>query len=158
MGEEQISFQDNGLQQQWALWGENMMEGMQKLQCFPEVTCTQSIRFCLEELAALPETYLTAWGVLHETIEIQRGQQVLIRGGSSSVGLAAANISRDMGVHVFATTRSETKSAKLRAAGVDEVILDSGPIADEIKNKSNGGVDGVVELVGLPETIMDCLQ
>ena len=111
-----------------------------------------------EELAALPETYLTAWGVLHETIEIQRGQQVLIRGGSSSVGLAAANISRDMGVHVFATTRSETKSAKLRAAGVDEVILDSGPIADEIKNKSNGGVDGVVELVGLPETIMDCLQ
>lgn len=109
-----------------------------------------------EELAALPETYLTAWGVLHETIEIRRGQQVLIRGGSSSVGLAAANIARDMGVRVFATTRSEPKSSKLRAAGVDEVILDSGHIADEIKSKSSGGVDGVVELVGLPETIMDC--
>lgn len=111
-----------------------------------------------EDLAALPETYLTAWGVLHETIEIQRGQQVLIRGGSSSVGLAAANIARDMGVRVFATTRSEIKSSKLRAAGVNEVILDSGNIADVIKSKSNGGVDGVVELVGLPETIMDCLQ
>ena len=111
-----------------------------------------------EDLAALPETYLTAWGVLHETIEIRRGQQILIRGGTSSVGLAATNIARDMGVRVFATTRSEAKSAKLKTAGVDDVILDSGSIVDEVKRKSDGGVDGVVELVGLPETIMDCIQ
>ena len=111
-----------------------------------------------EDLAALPETYLTAWGVLHETIEIKPGQKVLIRGGSSSVGLAAASIARDMGVHVFSTTRDEKKSGNLRTAGVDEVILDSGSIADEVKSKSDGGVDGVVELVGLPETIMDSLQ
>jgi threonine dehydrogenase-like Zn-dependent dehydrogenase len=41
---------------------------------------------------------------------------------------------------------------------VDEVILDSGEIADEVKSRSDGGVDGVIELVGLPKTIMDSLQ
>ncbi|NLS14709.1 zinc-binding dehydrogenase [Vibrio sp. SM6] len=111
-----------------------------------------------EILAALPESYLTAWGVLHETIDISHGQKVLIRGGSSSVGLAAINIAKDHGLHVLATTRSESKSAKLKQAGADEIILDQGNISDIVKSKTGSGVDGVVELVGLPATITDSLQ
>lgn len=110
-----------------------------------------------EELAALPESYLTAWGALHETIGLQRGQKVLIRGGSSSVGMAAANIARDLGVRVCGTTRSSSKSEKMKDAGVDDVIIDSGKIAEEVMDVTNGGVDGVVELVGLRKTIADCL-
>ncbi|WP_353573316.1 zinc-binding dehydrogenase [Candidatus Albibeggiatoa sp. nov. BB20] len=110
-----------------------------------------------EQLAALPETYLTAWGVVNETIAFQHGQQALIRGGSSALGLAAMNILQDLGVRVFATTRSEAKAEKLIQAGVDEVILDSGAIAREVRTKTDGGVDGVVEVVGLPKTIKDSL-
>ncbi|MEK7989564.1 MAG: zinc-binding dehydrogenase, partial [Thiotrichaceae bacterium] len=111
-----------------------------------------------EQLAAIPETYLTAWGVVNETIAFQRGQQALIRGGSSALGLAATHILKDLGVRVFATTRNEAKVEKLKAAGVDEVILESDSIAREVQTKSNGGVDGVVEVVGLPRTIKDSLQ
>ncbi|MCV6638940.1 zinc-binding dehydrogenase [Candidatus Albibeggiatoa sp. nov. NOAA] len=111
-----------------------------------------------EQLAALPETYLTAWGVVNETIAFQRGQQALIRGGSSALGLAAINILKDLGVRVLATTRSEAKAEKLKAVGADEVIIDSGAIAREVRTKTDGGVDGVVEVVGLPRTIRDSLQ
>lgn len=111
-----------------------------------------------EELAALPESYLTAWGALHETIKIERGQKVLIRGASSSVGMAAANIARDLGVRVCGTTRNANKLEKLKNAGVDDVIIDSGKIAEQVIDITNSGVDGVVELVGLRETIMDSLR
>ncbi|MEM1220621.1 MAG: alcohol dehydrogenase catalytic domain-containing protein [Bacteroidota bacterium] len=58
---------------------------------------------------ALPETYLTAWGVIKKAIDLQPGQTVLIRGGSSSVGLAATSIAKDMGCTVLATTRKKQR-------------------------------------------------
>jgi NADPH:quinone reductase-like Zn-dependent oxidoreductase len=57
-----------------------------------------------EVLAALPETYLTAQGAL-DVLELTRGDRLLIRGGTSSVGLAAASIASALGAEVAATTR-----------------------------------------------------
>src|SRR5712691_3661131 len=75
-----------------------------------------------EILAAIPETYLPAWGSLFHAMEIEKGMSLLIRGGTSSVGMAAITLAKGRGLRVFATTRSEAKAAALREQGADEVV------------------------------------
>ena len=57
-----------------------------------------------EVLAALPKSYLTAHQAL-ETLDLRAGQTLLIRGGTSSVGLCALTLAKERGVRVFTTTR-----------------------------------------------------
>ncbi len=101
-----------------------------------------------EQFAAIPETFMTAWGSLVEAIELQVGQTLLVRGGTSSVGMAATTIAKNMGATVIATTRNEAKSEALLANGVDQVIIDTGRIADAVRQLYPNGVDHVLELVG----------
>jgi NADPH2:quinone reductase len=108
-------------------------------------------------LAALPETYLTAWGSLVDALAMESGQTLLIRGGTSSVGLAAASLAKGLGVRVIATTRDPSKAAVLRENGADDVVIDTGRIADEAKRRVLGGVDAVLELVGTV-TLLDSLH
>jgi len=110
-----------------------------------------------QELAAIPETYLTAWGCLVEAMELKAGQRVLVRGGSSSVGMAAISLGKDLGLTVAATTRTSAKADALRAAGADEILIDDGHIASAVKRLFHTGVDGVVELVGTV-TLLDSLR
>src|SRR5258706_299150 len=68
------------------------------------------------ELAAIPETYATAWTCLFRNLEITKGQTVLIRGGPSSFGRAAINMAVNAGVRVIATGRSsDSQAARCRA-------------------------------------------
>jgi NADPH:quinone reductase len=108
-------------------------------------------------LAALPETYLTAWGSLVEAMEVRPGQTLLIRGGTSSVGMAAASLAKGMGLRVIATTRDPAKADALRENGADDVVIDTGEIAAEVARRVPEGVDGVLELVGTV-TLLDSLR
>ena len=110
-----------------------------------------------ELLAAIPETYLTAWGSLFDAMEVQPGQSLLVRGGTSSVGMAAIALAKDKGLQVLATTRNEQKREALRENGADDVVIDTGQIADEVKRRVPGGVNGVLELIGTV-TLLDSLQ
>src|SRR3954462_12844463 len=84
-----------------------------------------------DALAALPETYLTAQGSLDALGVVPGGQgRLLIRGGTSSVGVAAASIAAGYGFEVAATTRSEAKAAALTAAGAAHVLIDDGTPLD----------------------------
>src|SRR6201993_1375383 len=58
-----------------------------------------------EDLAAIPESYATAWTCLFRNLELARGQKLVIRGGMSSFGQAAINMSVNAGAEVIATTR-----------------------------------------------------
>jgi NADPH:quinone reductase-like Zn-dependent oxidoreductase len=108
-----------------------------------------------ERLAAIPETYGTAWGSL-STLDLQPGQTLLIRGGSSSVGMAAATLARDREVMVLSTTRQERKRRRLLDAGAHHVVIDNGSIVDQVRAIAPGGVDALVELVG-PIAMRDSL-
>ena len=108
-------------------------------------------------LAALPETYLTAWGSLVEAMDLEVGQTLLIRGATSSVGMAAVSLAKGMGVHVLATTRDPAKADALRQNGVDDVVIDTGRIAEDVKQRVAGGVDALLELIG-PVTLLDSLR
>src|SRR6201994_4568060 len=65
------------------------------------------------ELAAIPETYATAWTCLFRNLEIEKGQTVLIRGATSSFGQAAVNMAVNAGAKVIATTRSKERFAMI---------------------------------------------
>jgi NADPH:quinone reductase-like Zn-dependent oxidoreductase len=100
-----------------------------------------------EVLAALPETYLTAQGAL-DALGIREGR-LLIRGATSSVGLAALSIASGYGIESAATTRRQTKAGALAAAGAAHVLVEAGgSLAESIHRFWPGGPDYVLDLVG----------
>jgi NADPH:quinone reductase len=101
-------------------------------------------------IGALPETLQTAYGSLTVGLDAQPGDTVLIRGGTSSVGMTMAILAKQRGMTVFATTRSAAKAGALRAIGVDEVLIDGGEIASQVWALRPGGVDRTLELIGAP--------
>ena len=107
-------------------------------------------------LAALPETFLTAWGSL-DTLDMESGQTLLIRGATSSLGLAALSLAREKRVRVIATTRSTAKAAALQQNGAEQVVIDTGQIAAQVREIVADGVNGVLELVGAT-TLRDSLK
>lgn len=108
-------------------------------------------------LGAIPEMFQTTYGSLTLGLELRAGDRLLVRGGTSSVGLLAARLARGMGATVLATTRSADRKAKLEASGVDHVIVDGGSITEEVHALVPGGVDRVLELVGTT-TLLDSLR
>jgi NADPH:quinone reductase-like Zn-dependent oxidoreductase len=110
-------------------------------------------------LAALPESYLTAQGSL-DALGVGSGRpgRLLIRGGTSSVGMAAASIASGHGVETAATTRRPAKKEALTAAGVDHVLLDhGGSLSAAVRTLWPEGPDHVLDLVGAT-TAVDSLH
>jgi NADPH:quinone reductase-like Zn-dependent oxidoreductase len=110
-------------------------------------------------LAALPETYLTAQGSL-DALGVVPGDQgrLLIRGGTSSVGMAAASIASGYGVTTAATTRRQSKAGALTAAGADHALVDDGgSLAASVHAVWPQGPDYVLDLVGT-STAADSLR
>ena len=103
----------------------------------------------LEEAAAIPLVFLTAWHMLFYRAHLQPAEDVLVIAAGSGVGSAAIQIAKATGARVIATAGSEAKLRKAKELGADEVLLHQGEFAREVKRLTGGrGVDVVFEHVG----------
>ena len=102
-----------------------------------------------EQLAAIPETFFTAWGSLFECLQLKQTDTLLIRGATCALGYAAIQIAKAVGCKVVATTHKENKLKYISNA--DEQILDEGILTGKIK-----GITKALDLVG-PKSLKDSL-
>jgi NADPH:quinone reductase-like Zn-dependent oxidoreductase len=106
------------------------------------------------ELAAIPETYATAWTCLFRNLEIASGQTLVIRGATSSFGQAALNMAVNAGAKVIATTRGPDRFPMLEALGAVRAEVETPDLSKRIAEA--GKIDAVLDLVG-NSTILDSL-
>lgn len=104
------------------------------------------------DLAAIPETYYTAYGAL-TGLRLSQGDSLLVRGGTSGVGIAAAKLAKavDRNIHVTGTTREIAKKELLLNKGFDDVILDK-----DDKLQTELKFDKILELIG-PKNLKNSL-
>jgi NADPH:quinone reductase-like Zn-dependent oxidoreductase len=107
-----------------------------------------------EELAAIPETYFTAWGSLFDSLQLTPEETLFIRGGTSAMGLASIQLAKSVGANVVASTRDENKLDFLTIQGADKVLIDDGTLSDQLFNMYPKGVNKVLELIG-PATLRE---
>ena len=98
------------------------------------------------ELAAIPETYATAWTCLFRNLEIQSGQLLVIRGATSSFGQAALKMAVNAGVRVVATTRNRDRFSKLEKLGAERCEIERRDLSKHIAEAKK--IDAVLDLVG----------
>jgi NADPH:quinone reductase-like Zn-dependent oxidoreductase len=107
-------------------------------------------------IGAIPEMLQTAYGSLTIGLDARAGQSILIRGGTSSVGMAAAVLAKRLGMTVFSTTRRADRLGDLAAIGVDYPMVDDGNVAAQVRAIAPDGIEAALELVGAP-TLPDTL-
>jgi len=109
------------------------------------------------KLAAIPETYFTAYGSLFSSLQLTPEDILLVRGGTSAAGLAAIQLAKSIGATVLASTRKEGKRDFLMLQGADHVLIDDGTLKSQLLNLYPGGITKVLELIG-PATLFESLS
>lgn len=101
------------------------------------------------EAASLPETFFTVWSNVFQRGRLQRGETLLVQGGTSGIGVTAIQLAKAMGATVIATAGSDAKCEACVALGADHAInYRSSDFAAEAKRLTNGrGVDVVLDMV-----------
>jgi NADPH:quinone reductase len=106
----------------------------------------------LLEGAALPETFFTVWTNVFQRGRLQKGETILVHGGTSGIGTTAIQLAHAFGARVVATAGSDEKCAFCRKIGADEAInYRSQDFAAEVKRITEGkGVELILDMVGGP--------
>ncbi|PZQ62510.1 MAG: NAD(P)H-quinone oxidoreductase [Variovorax paradoxus] len=101
------------------------------------------------EAASLPETFFTVWSNVFQRGRLQRGETLLVQGGTSGIGVTAIQLAKAMGATVIATAGSDAKCEACLALGADHAInYRSADFAAEAKRLTDGrGVDVVLDMV-----------
>ncbi|MBQ7521822.1 MAG: zinc-binding dehydrogenase [Clostridia bacterium] len=105
-----------------------------------------------EKMAAVPETYFTAWGSLFQCLRLKSDDTLLVRGATCSLGYVAIQLAKAIGCRVIGTTHKESKIPLLQQAGCDECIVDNGTLQNKVS-----GVTKALELIGI-KTIKDTMR
>ena len=105
-----------------------------------------------EEMAAIPETYFTAWGSLFQCLRLTKEDKLLVRGATCALGYATIQLAKAFGCQVVGTAHREEKIQLLKEAGCDECIMDNGSILGKVS-----GITKALELIGV-KTVKDTMM
>ncbi|MYV04353.1 zinc-binding dehydrogenase [Furfurilactobacillus milii] len=95
-----------------------------------------------QTLAQYPENFYTAFGAMRMT-KVQKSQSLLVRGGTTAVGMAMIGLAKSLGIEVSATTRKPERKQLLLDQGVDHVVIDQ-----DNQLQTDKKFDGIVDMVG----------
>jgi putative PIG3 family NAD(P)H quinone oxidoreductase len=112
--------------------------------------------------AAIPETFFTVWTNLFERGRLQRGERVLVHGGTSGIGSTAIQLARAFGATAYATAGTDEKCDACRKLGAaDAINYRTRDFVEAVRELTGGaGVDVVLDIIGgdyLPRNI-ECLR
>lgn len=112
----------------------------------------------MEQAAALPVSFGTAYHCLFTRGHLRESETVLIQAAAGGVGLAAIQLAREAGATVFAVTSGRERQARLVGLGASHVIdrLENGVVAEVLRRTDGRGADLVVDPVG--STLQDSLS
>lgn len=101
------------------------------------------------EAASLPETFFTVWSNVFERAYLQKGETLLIQGGSSGIGVTAIQMAKALGARVLVTAGSDEKCSACLALGADHAInYRTSDFVEEIKKLTSGkGVNVILDMV-----------
>lgn len=138
---------------QYHIKGEHVNGTFAELFTIPEINILKiPENFPMDQAAAAPLSYLTAWRMLTTKAPVKQGDYVFIQGGSGGVATCAIQIAKNFGATVIASTSTEEKLKRLREVGADYVINYkdmpdyTGYVFKEITKRH--GIDIVVDSVG----------
>ena len=100
------------------------------------------------EMAAIPETFFTAYGSLYDCLQIQSEDIVLIHAATSALGFAAIQLAKSIGCTVIGTTRKKERLESLKEIGADFAMLDDGTLSKQVVKVFPSGITKILELVG----------
>ena len=109
-----------------------------------------------EELATVPESYATAWTALMTILSLKSGQTLAVRGVTSALGQAAANIAVHAGAQIIGITRDPSRASKLPALADQELVNEGPGLSKRLRERNPDGVDAVLDIVG-NTTILDSM-
>ena len=120
--------------------------------------CTTPAAYCLPvpsglsllEAASLPENYFTVWHNVFERGALERGETLLVHGGSSGIGLTAIQLAKALGSQVITTVGSAAKAEACRRLGADHALnyREHDFVAEVAKITGKRGADVVLDMVG----------
>ena len=103
----------------------------------------------MEEAASLPETFFTVWSNVFDRARLQKGETLLVHGGTSGIGVTAIQLGKAMGATVLVTAGSDEKCAACLALGADHAInYHTEDFVEAVKRITDGaGVDVIHDMV-----------
>lgn len=104
------------------------------------------------EAASLPETFFTVWSNVFDRGHLQKGETLLVQGGTSGIGVTAIQLGKALGATVIVTAGSDEKCAACLALGADHAInYNTEDFVEAVKRITDGaGVDVILDMVAGP--------
>ena len=101
------------------------------------------------EAASLPETFFTVWSNVFDRGRLQKGETLLVQGGTSGIGVTAIQLGKAAGATVIVTAGSDEKCAAALKLGADHAInYKATDFVEEVKRLTGGkGVDVILDMV-----------
>lgn len=116
----------------------------------PDVQCLPIPRGLTQvEAAAIPETFFTVWTNVFERGRLQRGETLLVHGGTSGIGTTAIQLARAFGARVIATAGSDEKCRACEQLGADAINYRTEDFVARTRALTNGaGADVILDIIG----------
>jgi putative PIG3 family NAD(P)H quinone oxidoreductase len=119
--------------------------------CIPEGQCLPIPKgLSLLQAAALPENYFTVWTNVFQRGQLKAGDNFLVHGGSSGIGLTAIQLAKAFGARVLCTVGNAEKAQACLKAGADIAInyKTQDFVVEALNSTGQQGVNIILDMVG----------